>query len=165
MNVTGISQCIRLSLAAGLALFAVSCSTKSVGDGAVIYKVNPYRLPDVNTYKVTADPSIPFEREYRLHGAISNVERQARQGDYFTIFWKLADRSQPVSVRFEYRQRNSGLTVKTIEQAIDEPRRKNVTEFAFIGDDYVLNGPVTSWRASIVRGGQVLVSYDSYLWK
>lgn len=164
MNVTGISQCIRLSLAAGLALVAVSCSTKTTGGGATIYKVNPFHLADVNASKPVADPSIPFERNYRLHGAISPVERQARQGNYYNIFWKIRDRSQPVTVRFEYRQKNTGMTTKVVEQEV-QPRRKNSTEFSFIGEDYVINGPVTSWRASIVRGSEVLVEYKSYLWE
>jgi hypothetical protein len=163
MNVTGISQCIRLSLAAGFALVAVSCSTKVAGDGATVYKVNSFHL-NLNNSKPAADPSIPFETEYRLHGAISNVERAARQGNYYTVFWKIRDRSQPVTVRFEYRQKNTGMTTKTVEQQV-QPRRKNTTEFAFTGDDYAVNGPITSWRASIVRGGEVLVSYKSYLWE
>lgn len=165
MNVTGLSHCIRLSMAAGLALVAASCSTKTTGGGATIYKVNPYHLADLNPSKPVADPSIPFERSHRLHGAISRVEQTERLGNYMTIFWKISDRSQPVTVRLEYRQKNTGLAVKTVEQTIDHPKRKNVTEFTFTGDNYVANGPITSWRASIVRGGQALVTYDSYLWE
>jgi len=165
MNVTGLSHCVRLLLAAGTALVVASCSTKTTGNGATIYKVNTYHMADINRVKVSAEPSIGFEREYRLHGAISNVERQARQGNYFTVFWKVAERSEPITVRLEYRQKNSGLTVKTVEQLIEDPGRRNTTEFAFIGDDYVLNGRVTSWRASIVRGKDVLVTYNSNLWE
>src|SRR6186997_2678910 len=103
----------RVLFSAGLGLLLMSCSTKQVGSGATITKVNPYHLTDVATPIVAADPSIRFERDALLHGAISNAERTERQGDYFTIFWKAEDRSQPLKVRLEYRQKVTGLTVKT----------------------------------------------------
>lgn len=165
MNATGLTHCFRLLLAAGLTLLAASCSTKTTGGGATIYKVNTYHLANLNPSKPVSDPSIPFERSYRLHGAINRVEQVERLGNYLTVFWKISDRTQPVTVRLEYRQKKTGLAVKTIEQVIEQPRRKNVTEFAFTGDNYTVNGPITSWRASIVRDGQVLVTYDSYLWQ
>lgn len=163
MNVTRFSHCVRLSLAAGIMTLAASCSSKVSGTGATINKVNTYHLQTVGG-KPVADPSVSFERSYRLHGAISPVEQQARLGNYLTVFWKVSDRSEPVTVRLEYRQTNSGLAVKTVEQQVS-PGRTNTTEFAFVGDDYVLNGPITSWRASLLRGKDVLVSYDSYLWQ
>ncbi|HSJ02565.1 MAG: hypothetical protein ACAI34_04185 [Verrucomicrobium sp.] len=159
-----ISQSCILA-AAGLGLLLASCSTASVGNGATITKVNPYHLTDVNARVVAADPSIQFEKDSILHGAISMTERVARQGDYFTIFWKVEDRSQPVVVRLEYRQKNSGLTIKKLEQEVTEVGRNNVTKFSLIGDDYISNAHVTSWRASILRGNQVLTSYNSYLWE
>jgi hypothetical protein len=165
MSLPSLISHSRIILAAGLGLLLASCSTKSVGNGATITKVNPYHLKDVNARVVAADPSINFEKDSILHGAISQEERIARQGDYFTIFWSVEDRSQPVVVRLEYRQKASGLTIKKVEQDVAEIGRNNVTKFAFIGDDYVSNGPVTAWRASIVRGSQVLTSYNSYLWE
>ena len=54
------------------------------------------------------DPSVAFERDYYLHGAVSNKERDARDGHYYTVMWKVTDRSQPVKVRLEYRQQNTG---------------------------------------------------------
>lgn len=165
MSLPNLISPFRVVLAAGLGLLLASCSTKSVGSGATITKVNPYHLKDANARVPAGDPAINFEKDSILHGAISNEERAARQGNYFTVFWKVEDRSQPVVVRLEYRQKGSGLTVKTVEQEVTDVSRSNVTKFAFIGEDYVANGPITSWRASIVRGGQVLVSYNSYLWE
>ncbi len=155
----------RVLLAAGLGLLLANCSTKQVGAGATITKVNPYHLTDAFRPITATDPSIRFERDVLLHGAISTEERREREGDYFTIFWKAEDRTQPVKVRLEYRQKNSGLAVKTIEQEVTEVHRNNTTKFSFIGSEYVTNGPVTSWRASIVRGKDTLVDYKSYLWE
>lgn len=152
-------------LAAGLGLLLASCSTKQVGAGATITKVNPYHMPDAFAVIDAADPSLRFERDALLHGAITMDERRERQGDYFTVFWKAEDRTQPVKVRLEYRQAKTGLTVKSVEQEVTEVHRNNTTKFAFIGNEYVTNGPVTSWRASIVRGKDTLVDYKSYLWE
>jgi hypothetical protein len=155
----------RVLFSAGLGLLLMSCSTKQVGSGATITKVNPYHLADVSAPLQAADPSLLFEREAHLHGAISNAERTERQGDYFTIFWKAEDLSQPLKVRLEYRQKLTGLTVKSVEQEVTDVRRSNTTKFSFIGNEYVTHGPVTSWRASIVRGKNTLVDYKSYLWE
>jgi hypothetical protein len=155
----------RALFSAGLGLLLMSCSTKQVGAGATITKVNPYHLADITRPIEAEDPSIRFERDAVLHGAISNAERLERQGDYFTIFWKATDRSQPLKVRLEYRQKLTGLTVKTVEQEVTDVRRTNTTKFSFVGNEYVSHGPVTSWRASIVRGKDTLVDYKSYLWE
>ncbi|RBP39615.1 hypothetical protein DES53_10942 [Roseimicrobium gellanilyticum] len=155
----------RLILTAGMVSLLAACSTTPKTEtGAKITKVNPYWLADISEPIRAQDPSILHERNALLHGAISNDERTARQGNYFTIFWELADR-QPVTVRLEYRQANSGLKVKTIEQEVTELKKHNVTKFSFIGEDYVTNGRVTSWRASLVRGKQTLADYKSYLWE
>lgn len=155
----------RVFLAAGLGLLLASCSTKQVGSGATISKVNPYHLDDAFKPITASDPSITFDRNAILHGAISVEERQARQGNYFTIFWKAEDRSQPVTIVLEYRQKNTGHTVKKVTQEVTDIDRNNTTKFSFIGEDYVTNGPVTSWRASVVRGKETLVDYKSYLWE
>jgi hypothetical protein len=155
----------RVLLAAGLGLLLASCSTKQVGAGATITKVNPYHMPDALAPIDAADPALTFERNALLHGAISISERREREGNYFTVFWKAKDRSQPVTVRLEYRQKKTGLTVKKVEQEVTDVHRNNTTKFAFIGNEYLTNGPVTSWRASIVRGKDTLVDYKSYLWE
>lgn len=155
----------RVLFSAGLGLLLMSCSTKQVGTGATITKVNPYHLTDISRPIDAADPSLRFERDAILHGAISNAERLEREGDYFTIFWKATDRSQPLKVRLEYRQKLTGLTVKSVEQEVTDVRSTNTTKFSFIGNEFVTHGPVTSWRASIVRGKDTLVDYKSYLWE
>ncbi|MFZ4765880.1 MAG: hypothetical protein ACOYMN_13090 [Roseimicrobium sp.] len=165
MSFFRLIQSSRTALAAGLGLLMVSCSTAQKGNGVTITKVNPYRLPNYAVQIPPSDPSIAFERDSILHGAISSAERLARQGDYFTIFWTAADRSEPVVVRLEYTQQKTGLKLKKVEQEVTDVRRSNSTKFNFIGDDYVQNGPVTSWRASILRGKETLVDYKSYLWK
>ncbi len=147
-----------------VSLLAACSSTPKDTSAGKITKVNPYHLKDINAPIVAADPSIAFRRDEILHGAISQQERLALQGNYFTIFWELEDR-QPATVRLEYRQMNTGLAVKTIEEEVTEGHRKGVTKFAFNGDDYKTNGPVKSWRATLVRGKETIAEYKSYMWE
>ena len=158
----------RAAVCAGLGLMMTSCSstkTKAVSTGGHIDKVKYYHLSDINKPIVAAEPSIPFERQYLLHGAVTKKEREARQGHYYAVFWKTTDRSQPVKVRLEYRQQKTGAKVMMVEQDIASPKGSNVTKFSIIGETYVTNGPVTSFRVSLVRGKQVLAEEKSYLWE
>lgn len=157
---------IRALACAALGLMMGACASSSnVADtGGKIWKVKYYKLANLMQPIPAADPSIPFEREYHLYGAITNKQREARQGNYYAIMWKVTDRTQPVKVRFEYRQQGTGLAVKTKELDIPVVDRSNVTRFEVIGDEYANNGPVTAWRASLVRGKQVLAEAKSYLW-
>lgn len=151
----------------GLALVgfaATSCTITQKGDGADIDKVKSYNLQPLQVIR-TQDPTIRFEREHYLYGAYTAAEQIARTGQYYTVLWAAHDRSQPLTVKFEFRQEKTALQVKSIEQQIAEPKKHNVTEFRVIGPDYVTGGRVTAWRVSILRGKQEIVSQDSFLWK
>lgn len=146
-----------------LALTLASCSSVSKGPGGEISKVKYYfMVPDK---KIRAnDPAIVFEHDYHLYGAVTKKEIMARGGHYYTIFWKVNDRTQPVTVRFEYRQANTGLTTKTLTTEVDDVRKSNVTKFEVTGDEFITNGRVTAWRISLMRGKEELASQESYLW-
>jgi hypothetical protein len=141
----------------------ISCSSAVVGNGGRISKVNYYHLVPTKPVLVV-DPAINFERQHHLFGAVTKAEVMERGGHYYTIFWKADDRTQPVTVRFEYRQANNGLTTKVLEENIDDVGRWNTTKFQVTGDEYNTNGRVTSWRVSLMRGKEELVSKASYLW-
>jgi hypothetical protein len=111
------------------------------------------------------DPSIRFERAHRMYGAVTLQQQLERAGQYYTLFWKANDRSQPVTVRFEYRQQSTGMQVLKLEQQVSEVRASNVCEFQVTGSAFQTGGRVTAWRASIVRGSEVLAIADSFLWK
>lgn len=142
----------------------VSCSTVSKGSGGEITKVKYYFLDPQQTLR-TYDPTLRFEREHYLHGAYTAAEQIARTGHYYTAMWRADDRSQPVTVQFEYRQANTALQVKKLEQVITDVRKNNETKFTVIGPEYTVGGRVTAWRVSILRGKEELASQDSYLWK
>jgi len=49
------------------------------------------------------DAPITFERQYRMFGAVTNLDQRQRWGNYFDFFWR-AKRPSDVTVRLEYRQ-------------------------------------------------------------
>ena len=153
----------RLSALMLAVLALASCSTVSVGSGGRISKVKYYHLIP-GTPVNTNDPAIQFERDYHLYGAVTKAEVMQRGGHYYTIFWRADDRAQPVTVRFEYRQANSGLTPKVVEEQVSDLRRTNISRFQVTGDEYTSNGRVTAWRVTLMRGKEELASQDSYLW-
>src|SRR3954447_7004361 len=49
------------------------------------------------------DPSIGFERSYRLYGAVTGLDQRRLYGDYRDVFGR-AKRPAAITVRLEYRQ-------------------------------------------------------------
>jgi hypothetical protein len=141
-----------------------SCSSAVKGEGGVVKKMKTYHLQPTERL-VTRDPAIVFERAYHLHGAVTMAEQMERAGHYYTFFWKVNDRTQPVTVRFEYRQANTGLVVKLKEEQISNVRRNNITKFSVTGPEYQADGAITAWRLTLMSNGQELVHADSFLWK
>lgn len=162
---TAITRSLLRAACAVIALGALaSCNTIPKGSGGSITKVTAYKL-DPSTNPRIADPALRFERRYRLYGAVTKAQQFEREGQYTTVFWKAVDRSQPVTVRYEYRQRETGMKVHSLEQEVTDVRRSNATEFQIVGEAFRTNGPVTAWRATLLRGKEQLGSADSFLWK
>lgn len=150
--------------AAALALFTLaSCSSVSKGPGGQVSKVKYYHLQPNERIR-GQDPTILFERDYYLHGAVTLAQQMERSGHYYTVMWKATDRSQPVTVRFEYRQKNTGLKAKTLEQQVAEVGRSNTTQFQVTGAEYQADGPVSAWKVTLLRGKEELASQRSFLW-
>lgn len=157
------SSFCRLIALALLATFSASCSSVSVGSGGQISKVKYFHLAPGSPVS-TIDPAIQFERDYHLFGAVTKAEVTDRFGHYYTIFWKVNDRTQPVKVRFEYRQANTGLDAKVIEEEVTDVGRSNKSKFQVSGSEYTTAGRVTSWKVTLLRGQEELASQQSYLW-
>ncbi len=149
--------------ALGLAMASCS-STNPRGPGGQIVKVKYFHLLSRDNEIQGVDPPIHFERKYYLYGAVTKKEHIARDGHYYVLMWKATDRSQPVKVRLEYRQQNTGTTKKVQEKEVTKVNRDNNTCFEVNGEEYVTGGAVTSWRATLVRGKDVLAEAKSYLW-
>ena len=109
------------------------------------------------------DVSITFEREYRLFGAVTNLDKRQRYGNYFDFFWR-AKRPANVTVRLEYRQEKLHAQVQAQEVSYPNVRGTQKTEFKVIGDDYFDDGKVIAWRCLLIENGAVVAENRSFLW-
>ena len=152
-----LSAAVRFFLV--LALWStVSCASRpATGITRVkIYRLDPTAVPDA------AEPSIPFEQKHYLYGAVSDEDREARRGNYYSVFFRTADHSTPVRARFAYRQSATGFKVHVQEADVDP--RAGVVRFAVSGDEYRQRGRLLGWNVTLTQGGHALGEHKSYLW-
>ena len=110
------------------------------------------------------DASITFERQYRLHGAVTALDQRQRFGNYFDFFWR-AKRDADVTVRLEYKQEKLHAHVQAQEISYPNARGRHKTEFRVVGDDYFEDGRVIAWRALLIENGRIVAENRSYLWE
>ncbi|MBA3882133.1 MAG: hypothetical protein H0X73_05290 [Chthoniobacterales bacterium] len=110
------------------------------------------------------DESVGFEPAYRLFGAITDLDRRLRFGHYFDFFWK-AKRDAVVSVRLEYRQQNLRGFVQAREVVYPRARGSHKTEFQVVGEDFLNDGRITSWRCLLIENGRIVAEDKSFLWR
>jgi hypothetical protein len=110
------------------------------------------------------DVPITFERQYRLFGAVTQLDARQRCGDYFDFFWR-AKRPADITVRLEYRQAKLHEHVQAQEISYRNVRGTRKTEFKVIGDDYFDDGRVIAWRCLLVENGRIVAENHSYMWE
>ncbi|MBK1826209.1 hypothetical protein [Haloferula rosea] len=111
------------------------------------------------------EPMIRGEQRRLFHGAIGVREQEQCLGHYYTVLWRNDEVGEPVEVRFEYQQGESGSRVLTKTQTFDGSMEKGRAEFRIIGDEYLKKGRVLAWRCSLWRGGREIEHRQSYLWE
>jgi hypothetical protein len=110
------------------------------------------------------DASIMFERQYRLFGAVTKLDRRQRYGNYFDFFWR-AKRPANLTVRLEYRQEKLHAHVQAQEISYPNARGNVKTEFKVVGDDYFDDGRVIAWRCLLIENGRIVAQNRSYTWE
>jgi hypothetical protein len=110
------------------------------------------------------DAPITFERQYRLFGAVTLLDKRQRYGNYFDFFWR-AKRPADVTVRLEYRQEKLHEHAQAQEITYRNVHGTHRTEFKVIGDDYFDDGRVISWRCLLIVNGRIVAENRSFLWK
>jgi len=110
------------------------------------------------------DAPITFERQYRLFGAVTQLDQRQRFGDYFDFFWR-AKRPSDVTVRLEYRQEKLHEHVQAQEISYRNVRGIHKTEFKVIGDDYFDDGRVIAWRCLLIENGRIVAENRSFMWE
>jgi hypothetical protein len=128
--------------------------------------VKQFQLRDERVDRVD-DPMIRAEKQRRLHGAVSMQQRRERLGQYYTLIWEDAAGvgQGEVELRFEFQQGATGSLIKRRQANFPASEASGVAEFAVIGDDYFRNGRVLAWKATLLRGGRVVATRQSYLWQ
>lgn len=116
------------------------------------------------TRSVVQDASINFESEYRLHGAVTALDRRQRNGDYFDFFWR-AKRSANLTIRLEYRQEKLRAKVQAQELSYANVDGTNKSEFKVVGDEFYDEGRVIAWRCLMIENGSIVAENRSYMWE
>jgi len=118
---------------------------------------------DPKVTKPSTSDVMNFERERMFYGAVAATEVEAREGNYFSFWWR-AERIAHVTVRLEYRQQNLGSYVQA--QEVDVPAAQGTLETSFkvVGDSYLQEGKVIAWRALLIENGKVVALTQSFLW-
>ncbi len=129
-----------------------------------IEKVKGRTVTKVTRNAAGQDPSITFERQYRLFGATTALDRRQRTGEYFDFFWH-AKRHANITVRLEYRQEKLRAFLQARELSYPRVHGSQKTEFAIIGDDYLDQGRVIAWRCVLIENGRTVAQNRSYLWE
>ncbi len=144
-------------------LSSTSCAT-SDRSASAITKVKYFHL-DPATRVRTYDRMISFDQSYYRYGAVDNEQLQEKVGHYYSVFWRTDDRTADVKLRMDYRHQSTGPKEYSFEIDVDKIRRRNVTKFAVVGQDYLTLGPVTAWRVTLIINGEVAGENKSFLWK
>jgi hypothetical protein len=147
----------RIMLAAGLMSLPSCASRPETGITRVkIYRLDPTAEPDA------AEPAIPFEQKHYLYGAVSDEDREARRGNYYTVFFRTPDHTTPVRARFEYRQSATGFKVHVKE--VETGAKRGMVRFEVTGQEYRERGRLLGWRVLLFQGGNLIGEHKSFLW-
>lgn len=113
------------------------------------------------------EPMIRAEKNLLLYGAVSMEERRQRLGQYYTALWEdpAGAGSGEVEVVFEFQQGKTGSQIKRRTVQFDSSEKSGKAAFSVIGDDYFKGGRALAWKISLLRGGRVLDTKQSYLWE
>jgi hypothetical protein len=146
-----------------LSLIALGILTMGCAKTTVPLVVKMQTIRDQNTHD-KQDQMIAHEKAKRLFGAVSMEERRQRLGQYYTILWQL-DSGTNREILFEYQQGKTGSLVKTMKRQLPAGSTSGTEEFTVIGDDYLQNGRILTWRISLISDGKTIASKQSDLWE
>ncbi len=123
-------------------------------------------IHDVENNGVIADgtPSMQYELTYLNWGAVTDEQRDARHGHYFTITWKNKGPADDFVARFQYREVKTQEVVRTLTQSMPHVHGAVRSYFAVTGDAYMHYGPIVSWRFTILKGDTVVAEAKSFIW-
>lgn len=121
-------------------------------------------VEDDGSYKGAGNPALDYEIKYINWGAVTQKQIVARQGHYFTITWVNDGPKADFTARFEYRQVRSKEIVRTLVQPMPQVSGATRSYFAIVSHAFAINGPVSSWRFTVLKGDTVVAEAKSFIW-
>ncbi|MGJ8726504.1 MAG: hypothetical protein ACSHYB_18310 [Roseibacillus sp.] len=141
-----------------LALVLASCGPREP------LVVKQFTVKDVNP-SWSDDLLVRGESQKRLYGAVEQIDREKRKGQYYSVRWRANPAGGPAKVRFQYRQASTGSRVHELVQTVAATKGTGVVEFSIAGDTYLKGGRVLAWRMLLSQNGQDLAEKKSFLWE
>lgn len=137
----------------------------SCGGPREVMAVKEFHLKEVEP-KLGESEVVRGEQLKRLYGAVTPAQRRDRLGQYYTMRWHgpAGRESEPVRLVFEYRQAATGSKVLRMEQSYPGTE-EGTAEFHVSGPAYQEGGRVLSWRVRMYRGGDLVDTKRSYMWR
>ena len=121
-------------------------------------------VQDDNSYRGGQNDSLLFEIKYLNWGAVTGEQVQARQGHYFTVTFVNHGPPADFTARFEYRQVRTKAVVRSLSQFKKHVHGATRAYFGVVNKAYLFQGPVSSWRFTVLRGDTVVAEAKSFLW-
>ena len=116
------------------------------------------------SYHPTHNDALQFEKDYWNYGAITAEQKEARRGQIYVISWRNDGPPDRFTTRFEYRQQNTRevIKVQTDDHPVVSGNARSI--FKVVGSEYRTDGPVETWRFTVLRGGKVVAEEKSFIW-
>lgn len=122
-------------------------------------------LNDPATFLPSHSEAVNFMRRSYMWPATTKLEQDALRGSYLNFYWWNHGPRTTVTIRLEYHQAGLGNEVLAREITYPQMWGSRCSIFKIIGDDYLENGRVTSWRALLIVDGKIVGLTQSFLWK
>jgi len=135
----------------------------ALDDSYQFRKIQQTTYDNTKAVPTTTSEAANFERLRTYWGAVDYQELIARNGNYYSFFWRAKNRSD-VTVRFEYRQAGLSNYVLAKERYYPGVRGSRKSTFEVTGDEFLESGRVTAWRVLLVVDGKIVAMRQSYLW-
>jgi len=133
-------------------------------DGKVKLKKIYDFLNDKSKTPTGGDKALEYEFKYFDHGAVTQAQIASRKGHYYIVNWATDGPAEPLTLRFDYRQKNTRDRVNTVEIPYQQAKGSMKGTFSVTGDSYTTDGDVISWRISVVRNGKIIAQKKSFVW-
>jgi hypothetical protein len=121
-------------------------------------------LNDKSKTPTGRDEALKYEFKYFDHGAVTEAQKESKKGHYYVVNWATDSAVEALTLRFDYRQKNTRDKVNTVEIPYAQAKGSMKGTFSVTGESYREYGDVISWRISVVRNGKIIAQKKSFVW-